>query len=269
MTNPLTTHTQTPQTLSEAQIAQLYALYQTYYGGTTPELFSRDLQEKDQILILQDNQTPIGFTTLKIIHNQHQNQPIRAIFSGDTIIHHQYWGSQTLPLAWCELVGKIQAQEPHIPLYWLLIVKGDRTYRYLNVFSKQYYPNRKTPPPPPLPTPARHRALSPIARTPQSPMAQQRRRPQPRSAVFRRKKPALPARRRTRLPRPAGCWQPQILRPARLFGRAGGATTGSLRSVAALRSENRQPHFQAASCHQGSLKAAFHVFRLPQTVKAA
>jgi len=145
MTNPLTTHTQTPQTLSEAQIAQLYTLYQTYYGGTTPELFCRDLQEKDQILILQDNQTPIGFTTLKIIHSQHQNQPIRAIFSGDTIIHHQYWGSQTLPLAWCELVGKIQAQESHIPLYWLLIVKGDRTYRYLNVFSKQYYPNRKTP----------------------------------------------------------------------------------------------------------------------------
>ena len=149
MTNPLTTHTQTPQTLSEAQIAQLYTLYQTYYGGTTPELFCRDLQEKDQILILQDNQAPIGFTTLKIIHSQHQNQPIRAIFSGDTIIRHQYWGSQTLPLAWCELVGKIQAQQPHIPLYWLLIVKGDRTYRYLNVFSKQYYPNRKTPPPPP------------------------------------------------------------------------------------------------------------------------
>ena len=27
-------------------------------------------------------------------------------------------------------------------------MKGDRTYRYLNVFSKQYYPNRKTPTPP-------------------------------------------------------------------------------------------------------------------------
>ena len=147
MTN-LTTHTQTPQTLSEAQIAQLYALYATYYGGTSPELFQRDLQEKDQILILQDGNTPVGFTTLKIIHTQHQNQPIRAIFSGDTIIQHDYWGSQTLPLAWCELIGKIQAQQPHIPLYWLLIVKGDRTYRYLNVFSKRYYPNRKTPTPP-------------------------------------------------------------------------------------------------------------------------
>ena len=150
MTNPLTTHTQTPQTLSEAQIAQLYTLYATYYGGTSPELFRRGLHEKDQILILQDGNTPIGFTTLKILHTQHQNQPIRAIFSGDTIIQHDYWGSQTLPLAWCELIGKIQAQQPHIPLYWLLIVKGDRTYRYLNVFSKHYYPNRKTPTPPPI-----------------------------------------------------------------------------------------------------------------------
>ena len=148
MTNPLTTHTQTPQSLNAAQIAQLYTLYQTYYGGTSAPLFQRDLQEKDHILILQDHAHIIGFTTLKIIHAQHQNQPIRAIFSGDTIIQHDYWGSQTLPLAWCELVGKIQAQQPHIPLYWLLIVKGDRTYRYLNVFSKQYYPNRKTPTPP-------------------------------------------------------------------------------------------------------------------------
>ena len=106
------------------------------------------MQEKDQILILQDGNTPVGFTTRKIIRAEHQNQPVRAVFSGDTIIHHQYWGSQTLPLAWCELIGKIQAQQPRIPLYWLLIVKGDRTYRYLNVFSKQYYPNRKTPPPP-------------------------------------------------------------------------------------------------------------------------
>ena len=148
MTNPLATRTQTPQSLSEIQTAQLYALYATYYGGTSPELFQRDLQEKDQILILQDGNTPVGFTTLKIIHTQHQNQPIRAVFSGDTIIRHEYWGSQTLPLAWCELIGKIQAQQPHIPLYWLLIVKGDRTYRYLNVFSKTYYPNRRYPTPP-------------------------------------------------------------------------------------------------------------------------
>ncbi len=148
MTNPLATRTQTPQSLSESQTAQLYALYATYYGGTSPELFQRDLQEKDQILILQDGNTPVGFTTLKIIRAEHQNQPVRAVFSGDTIIRHEYWGSQTLPLAWCELIGKIQAQQPRIPLYWLLIVKGDRTYRYLNVFSKQYYPNRKTPTPP-------------------------------------------------------------------------------------------------------------------------
>ena len=95
MTNPLATRTQTPQSLSETQTAQLYALYATYYGGTSPELFQRDLQEKDQILILQDGNTPVGFTTLKIIRAEHQNQPVRAVFSGDTIIHHSYWGSHT------------------------------------------------------------------------------------------------------------------------------------------------------------------------------
>ncbi|MGF6148314.1 Uncharacterised protein [Kingella potus] len=147
--NKLTTRTEAPQNLSAAQTAALYALYARYYGGTSPELFRRDLAEKDHILLLEDESGQTrGFTTLKTIPFSHQGQSGRALFSGDTIIDHRYWGEQTLPLAWCALAGRLKAQQPDTPLHWLLIVKGDRTYRYLNVFSKAYYPNRRTPTPP-------------------------------------------------------------------------------------------------------------------------
>ena len=146
--NKLTTRTASPSELTEAAIDSLYGLYARYYGGTSPELFRRDLLEKDHILLLEDeNGETRGFTTLKVIPFTHLGRSGRALFSGDTIIDHRFWGEQTLPLAWCCLAGRIKAQQPDLPLYWLLIVKGDRTYRYLNVFSKHYYPNRKTPTP--------------------------------------------------------------------------------------------------------------------------
>lgn len=147
--NPLSTSFCRPQTMPSETIAKLFALYETYYGGTSIALFTQDLLAKDWILLLHGEQDELcGFSTLKILTAQHQNQTIRAIFSGDTIIAHEYWGSQILPLAWCELIGRIAVEQPDIPLYWLLIVKGDRTYRYLNVFSKTYFPNRKMPTPP-------------------------------------------------------------------------------------------------------------------------
>ena len=145
----LHTRTLSPQRLPESQIDTLFALYARYYAGTSAALFRRDLLEKDHILLLQDETDTVrGFSTLKIISFVHRNAPARAVFSGDTIIDHAFWGEQTLPLAWCRLVGRIKAQQPEAPLFWLLIVKGDRTYRYLSVFSKSHYPNRRYPTPP-------------------------------------------------------------------------------------------------------------------------
>ena len=114
--NKLATRTDTPQNLSAARTAELYALYARYYGGTSPELFARDLAEKDHILLLEDEHGRTrGFTTLKILPFSHEGQTGRALFSGDTIIDHRYWGEQTLPLAWCCLAGRIKARQPDLP----------------------------------------------------------------------------------------------------------------------------------------------------------
>lgn len=106
-------------------------------------MFCRDLNEKNYVILLRDADRRLqGFTTLSVIEFEFEGRPLRAIFSGDTIIHQAYWGEQTLSRAWCKLAGQIKSQKPDIPLYWLLIVKGHRTYRFLCLFSKEYFPNR-------------------------------------------------------------------------------------------------------------------------------
>ena len=45
------------------------------------------------------------------------------------------------------LPGAVKAQVPDCPLYWFLIVKGHRTYRYLSAFSVDFYPHWQMPTP--------------------------------------------------------------------------------------------------------------------------
>jgi hypothetical protein len=73
---------------------------------------------------------------------------VRAIYSGDTIIERSHWGTQALAFTWLRFAGTIKAQAPDRPLYWFLIVKGHRTYRYLSAFSIDFYPHWQRPTPP-------------------------------------------------------------------------------------------------------------------------
>jgi len=133
--------------LSPIEAAQMYALYETYYEATSPAIFESDLAHKSHVFELRDDGRLCGFSTLEIIDIEIQGMPHRVLFSGDTIIRHQYWGEQTLACAFCEFAGRLKAAHPDRPVYWLLISKGYRTYRYLNLFSREYYPNFNTPTP--------------------------------------------------------------------------------------------------------------------------
>jgi hypothetical protein len=128
---------------------RMYAIYQAHYDATSWERFETDLGDKTFAVLVRNHVGAIqGFTTLTIIGTALGGHRIRAIFSGDTIIDQQYWGSQQLAFTWIRLAGRIKAAEPETPLYWFLIVKGHRTYRYLSAFSERFYPHwaNETPP---------------------------------------------------------------------------------------------------------------------------
>ena len=128
--------------LASQTIRQMYDLYSTYYEATSLSLFESDLHGKDFVVLLHDSDGALaGFSSLAIVDTTVHGKPVRSIYSGDTIIDRAYWGTQALAFTWLRFAGTIKAQAPDCPLYWFLIVKGHRTYRYLSAFSIDFYPH--------------------------------------------------------------------------------------------------------------------------------
>lgn len=123
-------------------IHRLFAIYQTYYAPTDLAVFTADFRAKSWAIVLVDAQgREVGFSTIADHVDLIEGQRVRCLFSGDTIIDRAYWGTQALPYRWIELAGQIKASDPTTPLYWLLISKGHRTYRYMPGFTFDHYPH--------------------------------------------------------------------------------------------------------------------------------
>ena len=120
---------------------KMYEIYEEYYGGTSQVLFHEDLKNKNFcILIFNQLNQLVGFSSLLIFKTSLRGERFGIVYSGDTIIKHEYWGSNILVKSWLALIGAIHRQNNTISWFWLLLVKGHRTYRYLNLFFKEFYP---------------------------------------------------------------------------------------------------------------------------------
>jgi len=126
----------------------MFALYDRYYEGAGESAFREDLAAKSHVIELRVGPVLRGFSTVALQPFECGEERGLALFSGDTIIDHEFWGEQALARAFCRLAGRVSAEHPERRLYWFLISKGYRTYRYLHAFARRYYPH------PVLPTPA-------------------------------------------------------------------------------------------------------------------
>lgn len=130
------------ESLTEQRIGEMYALYAKSYLDTSAQLFRCDLAAKSHVLLLQNAASQIcGFSTIELYSTVVDGDPVRVMYSGDTIIDPAYWGSPALAFEWLRFAGMIERQAPEVPLYWLLIVKGHRTYRFLPTFARHYTPH--------------------------------------------------------------------------------------------------------------------------------
>ena len=134
--------------IDEPIARELFAIFAQHYRRVTFAQFFADLREKDAVILLRDAQaqTPRGFSTQVVSHLTHRGEPLRVLFSGDTIIDRAHWGEQELVRAWCRFAGQTLAAEP-TRLFWFLISKGCRTYRYLPIFFRDFFPRHATPTP--------------------------------------------------------------------------------------------------------------------------
>jgi hypothetical protein len=127
--------------MDAADRARMFRLYEAYYEETSFERFASDLAAKTHVIELRADGELRGFSTAQVIDFDFEGAANRAIFSGDTIIDAAFWGEQALVDAFCRLAGQVKARAPAVPLYWFLISKGYRTYRYLGVFAHEYFPH--------------------------------------------------------------------------------------------------------------------------------
>lgn len=134
--------------LTDAQREAMYALYRRHFDAADPARFQADLDEKQQVIEVRDaGGTLRGFSTVACYRREFDGRPLRVLFSGDTVVDEASWGQQALAFGFIRFAAQTQARSDE-PLYWLLISKGHRTYRYLSAFSIDYAPSpgQATPP---------------------------------------------------------------------------------------------------------------------------
>jgi hypothetical protein len=123
-------------TLSRRDRDEMFALYTTYFATGDRVTFERDLAEKDWVVLLRNDDGAIdGFSTLLRIRAGEAT----VFFSGDTIVARHRWGTYDLPRLWSRFVFA----NADANTWWFLISSGYRTYRYLPLFFRDFYPRNR------------------------------------------------------------------------------------------------------------------------------
>lgn len=131
--------------ISEDNKNTMFGLMDEFYDNMKYDVFLRDFNEKDFVIVLCDDGKIKGFTTQKLMKFEVDGVEINGIFSGDTIIHKDYWGSTELFKCFAEYFFEYAKNFENF--YWFVICKGYKTYRILPAFWKNFYPccSLKTP----------------------------------------------------------------------------------------------------------------------------
>jgi hypothetical protein len=131
---------------------EMFRLMDEHYANVHRRVFDADLTEKRWVILLREAKTDRlrGFSTQALLEAERDGRPINALFSGDTIIHREFWGDRALAHAWGCFALQLIDSHPDEELYWFLISQGFRTYRFLPLFFHEFYPRHDAPVPPPV-----------------------------------------------------------------------------------------------------------------------
>jgi hypothetical protein len=134
--------------LTSRRLDEMFALFTRHFDGVRYAQFLADLEDKDWVVWLEDRHGRlVGFSTLLIYRTDFEGEMITVVYSGDTIMEPRAWLSSVLSQTWIESVKGLYRKIGEGRLYWLLIVSGFRTYRFLPVYFNEFFPryDRTTP----------------------------------------------------------------------------------------------------------------------------
>lgn len=123
----------------------MFRLLGAHFEGVDADTFSRDLKEKNWVILLEDEEGTLrGFSTLLMYDTSAAGRPLSVVYSGDTIVEPAAWGTSALPRTWIHSILALREQAT-TDLHWLLITSGYRTYRFLPVFFRSFFPRAGAP----------------------------------------------------------------------------------------------------------------------------
>lgn len=141
--------------IAPIQRDEMFSLMNSYYEGVERATFDSDLDEKDWVIQILDAETSRlqGFSTQMLLEAEVSGRTVHALFSGDTIVDRDARGERTLFQVSGWFVRSLMTTYPDAELYWFLISKGYKTYRFLPLFFREFYPRHDAP------TPTRYAAV--------------------------------------------------------------------------------------------------------------
>lgn len=131
--------------ISVREIVRMHEIFVRYYDNADLATFLRDMSKKTGAFIVRagtgESARIVGFSTVTHLDLEVGGRQARGIFSGDTIIEREYWGTRSLQRAFLAYILRQRLANPFRPLYWFLISKGYKTYLLLANNYPRYYPN--------------------------------------------------------------------------------------------------------------------------------
>lgn len=135
--------------VSDSDQIEMYDVFKKYYDNTDYQTFINDLNKKTGVHISRrkDTNAIVGFSTVLKMVMRVNGKKIIGIFSGDTILEKEFWGTNPFMNKFFVYFIKQAIIHPFTPLYWFLISKGYKTYLLLANNWLDHYPcfNKEQP----------------------------------------------------------------------------------------------------------------------------
>jgi hypothetical protein len=122
----------------------MFQLMRRTYENKRRELFDADMDAKQWVILVRQpaDDRIVGFSTQVLLKCRVGDELVTALYSGDTVVDRRDWGDPALAHAWGNFaLGLIDRHSDESGgLYWFLTSKGFRTYHYLPLFFRTYFP---------------------------------------------------------------------------------------------------------------------------------
>jgi len=128
--------------VTEPERDSMYSLMVRSYANVRRATFDADLNAKRWVIQLRDPRSGelVGFSTQTLLRVTANGQIVTALYSGDTVVDRQHWGDPALAHVWGNFALRLIEERRPGSLYWFLTSKGFRTYRFLPLFFREFYP---------------------------------------------------------------------------------------------------------------------------------